>query len=210
MKTFHKIELALLEKQHRTNLINALSGIRPANLIGTISETKVSNLAIFNSVMHIGADPALMGFIMRPTHVNRDTFKNIETTLEFTINHVHIDCIAAAHQTSARYEESEFEACGFTPEYSNAIKAPYVAESIIQIGLSLAEIIPINSNQTKLIVGEVQEIRIKNEACLEQDLRINLTTANSSGVNGLDTYYALEKKATFKYAKPNEKPEQIF
>ncbi len=209
MKTFQKEALAALEKQYRTNLINALAGIRPANLIGSISKNNTTNLAIFNSVMHIGADPALMGFIMRPTHVNRDTFINIETTQEFTINHVHATTIAAAHQTSARYLVSEFEACGFTPEYSTLIKAPYVAESVIQIGLKLAEIIPIQSNQTKLIIGEVQEIRIKNEDCITSSYGINLSIANSIGVNGLDNYYTLNNEATFKYAKPDQKPQQI-
>ena len=37
-----------LDKNKRTNLINCLSGLRAANLIGTINNIGVSNLSIFN------------------------------------------------------------------------------------------------------------------------------------------------------------------
>jgi len=209
MNIFNQSDIRSLDKQSRTNLINALAGIRPANLIGSISENKITNLAIFNSVMHIGADPALMGFIMRPTTVKRDTYENIINTKEFSINHVNSDIVAAAHQTSARFEISEFEACGLSPEYGSIIKAPYVKEASIQIGLKLAEIIPIQSNDTKIIIGEILEIRIKDESCLETDFNLNLEAAKSIGVNGLDSYYTLQKVAKFKYAKPNLAPEII-
>lgn len=209
MKTFNQSEIAALAKQERTNLINALAGIRPANLIGTVSANNQTNVAIFNSVMHIGADPALMGFIMRPTSVTRDTYENIVATKEFTLNHVPFNAIEAAHQTSARYSISEFEACGFTPEYSNLMKAPYVGESIIQIGLKLADMIPIALNQTLLVIGEIVEIRIKNEACLEADFHLDLTLGNSIGVNGLDSYYSLHKEMKLSYAKPNLKPTKL-
>ena len=208
MKIFNQSDIRSLEKQARTNLINALAGIRPANLIGTISENNITNVAIFNSVMHIGADPALMGLIMRPTSVKRDTYENIVSTKEFTVNHVKLDFVSSAHHTSARFEGSEFDACSLHPEYSQ-MKAPYVQEALIQIGLKLAEIIPIELNQTKLIIGEIQEIRIKDETCIEPDFHLNLALANSIGVNGLDTYYSLKKELKFKYAKPNLAPEMI-
>jgi flavin reductase (DIM6/NTAB) family NADH-FMN oxidoreductase RutF len=150
-----------------------------------------------------------MGFIMRPTTVKRDTYENIISTKEFSINHVNSDIVAAAHQTSARFEISEFEACKLNPEYSSIVKAPYVQEASIQIGLKLAEIIPIQSNDTKLIIGEILEIRIKDANCLETDFSLNLEASQSIGVNGLDTYYSLQKVAKFKYAKPNLAPEII-
>jgi flavin reductase (DIM6/NTAB) family NADH-FMN oxidoreductase RutF len=209
MRIFDQSNLRSLEKQARTNLINALAGIRPANLIGTIAEDQTTNLAIFNSVMHIGADPALMGFIMRPTTVKRDTYENIVSTQEFSINHVNIGIVSSAHHTSARFEISEFEACRLSPEYGTCIKAPYVQEASIQIGLKLAEIIPIELNQTKLIIGEIHEIRIKDETCLEPDFNLNLELAKSIGVNGLDSYYSIQKLAKYKYAKPNLPPEII-
>ncbi len=42
-----------------------MTGIKPANLIGTISKNQVSSLAIFSSVVHLGSNPALLGFVLR-------------------------------------------------------------------------------------------------------------------------------------------------
>ena len=47
------------DRLRRLNLINSVTGIKPANLIGTISEAGVPNLAIFSSVFHLGTNPAL-------------------------------------------------------------------------------------------------------------------------------------------------------
>ena len=58
--------LVELNRIDRLNLINSLSGIKPANLIGTINEDGTENLAIFSSVVHLGSNPALFGFVLRP------------------------------------------------------------------------------------------------------------------------------------------------
>ena len=125
------------EKLYRAAFINSLSGFKSANLIGTISSEGKTNLAIFSSVIHVGANPPLMGFLMRPVSVERHTYNNIKETGHFTINHINKEIFKQAHQTSASYEKdiSEFDACGLTPEYTETIKAPYVKESKIKIGL---------------------------------------------------------------------------
>ena len=55
-----------MQKVERLNLINSLSGVKPANLIGTKDQNGNENLAIFSSVVHLGSNPALLGFILRP------------------------------------------------------------------------------------------------------------------------------------------------
>ena len=55
-----------LEKKYRLNLINSITGIKPANLIGTRSQDGIDNVAIFSSVVHLGSNPAQLGFVMRP------------------------------------------------------------------------------------------------------------------------------------------------
>ena len=45
-----KKEIEKSERKWRLNLINSVSGIKPANLIGTKSEDGIDNLAIFSSV----------------------------------------------------------------------------------------------------------------------------------------------------------------
>lgn len=191
-----------MEKQFRTNLINSLPGVRGANLIGTVNENGETNLAIFNSVMHIGAHPPYMGLIMRPVSVPRGTYNNIKQTGVFTINHVHEGMIKQAHQTSARYETSEFAATGLTAWYSQQHKAPYVAESVVKIGLRFVEEHHIACNQTILLVGEVQEIILSDEYLSETGI-LQLNQTKSVGVNGLETYYGLEKLVELPYAKPD-------
>lgn len=66
----------------RLNLINSITGIKPANLIETVSEEGISNLAIFSSVVHLGSRPALLGFVSRPSgEIRRHTHENIAVYL---------------------------------------------------------------------------------------------------------------------------------
>lgn len=51
-------QIGNLEDRKRVSLINSLSGFKSLNLIGTINNNQgQTNLAIFNSVVHIGANP---------------------------------------------------------------------------------------------------------------------------------------------------------
>lgn len=200
-KVYTYDDILAMEKQYRTNFVNALPGIRNASLIGTINNKGETNLAIFNSVMHIGAHPPFMGFMMRPVSVPRGTYANIKETGHFTINHVHDTIFRQAHQTSARYTTSEFEATGLTPEFSAGISAPYVKESRVKIGLQYEEELPVKCNGTILIVGRVQEVII-DEGYLSDDGVLQLNLTGSMGVNGLETYYKVNKIDTLPYAKP--------
>lgn len=204
-KIFLSSDLKILEKSFRTNLINCLSGFQSANLIGTKNKLGQTNLAIFNSVMHIGADPALMGFIARPS-AELHTFNNILDTNEFTINAVPIEFFKESHQTSARFDKgvSEFEACGLTPEYSENCSAPYVKECKIKIGLKLAENYTIKSNGCHLVIGEIMEISIQEDLLL-RDGYIDHNNANGLAVLGLDGYHTTQFLERLEYAKVIEK-----
>ena len=198
------------EKLYRTNLINTLPGFKSANLIGTISPEGKTNLAIFSSVIHVGANPPLMGFLMRPVSVERDTYKNIIETGHFTINHINKEIFKNAHQTSARYDKdtSEFDACKLTAEYTKSFPAPYVKESKIKIGLRFIEEQKINSNDTIFIVGEIVEIIIPEEAVLSDGF-IDLEKANTIVISGLDSYRKTKKIIRLSYAKPGIQLREI-
>ncbi|MCX5663448.1 MAG: flavin reductase, partial [Planctomycetota bacterium] len=92
MQHFDRAGILQMERNFRVNLVNSLSGYKPANLIGTLGSDGVENLAIFSSVVHLGSDPALLGFIQRPIGEQSHTYKNIIASGFFTINHV-----SAAH-----------------------------------------------------------------------------------------------------------------
>jgi flavin reductase (DIM6/NTAB) family NADH-FMN oxidoreductase RutF len=111
MNTLHlkTDDLTAMARVYRANLINSISGYKPAMLIGTKNADGMLNLAIFSSIVHLGADPALIGFIQRPVGVSGDTFRNIMETKQYTINHVHKEIVEKSHYTSAKTETSEFD-----------------------------------------------------------------------------------------------------
>ena len=63
---YNQNELNNLNRKTRLILINSLSGIKSANLVGTISDSGIFNLAIISSVVHLSSSPATIGFILRP------------------------------------------------------------------------------------------------------------------------------------------------
>jgi flavin reductase (DIM6/NTAB) family NADH-FMN oxidoreductase RutF len=198
-----------MERIRRLNIINSISGIKPANLIGTVSNTGEANLAIFSSVVHLGSSPALLGFVSRPEdEVRRDTFENIAENGFYTINHIHEPFVRQAHYTSAKFEkeESEFEKCGFTEEYLLDFKAPFVKESNLKIGLKFLQSIPIEVNGTTLIIGAIEHL-ILPDAAISEEGYIDLSSMNSVGISGLNSYYKFEKIGEFPYARKSELPE---
>jgi len=198
------------EKLYRAAFVNSLSRFKCANLIGTISLKGKINLAIFSSVIHVGANPPLMGFLMRPVSVERHTYTNIKEINHFTINHINKEIFKQAHQTSARYERniSEFEACQLTPEYTETIEAPYVKESKIKVGLKFLEEQEIKSNGTMFIIGEIQEIILPDDATLT-DGYVDIEKAGTIAISGLDSYHETKRISRLSYAKPGIKPKEI-
>ncbi len=191
-RVFSLADIQQMDKDFRTQLINGLSGYKSANLVGTRSAEGLSNLAIFSSVVHLGADPALMGMIARPFSptTRRHTVENILSTGFYTLNQVGADFFAKAHQTSARYAEeaSEFAAVGLREEYLGDFPAPFVGESLLKIGLKLEEIVPLAINGTQLIIGSVQYLSLPSLALLSSG-HIELEALNAVAIGGLDTYY---------------------
>lgn len=205
----NKKDLQDLGSTKRLNIINSISGIKPANLIGSVSKEKNTNLAIFSSVVHLGSNPGLIGFIVRPTgEIPRNTYDNILQNGYFTINHIDERFIKNAHYTSAKFETniSEFDVCNLTEEYLYDFKAPFVKESSIKIGLKHVESIPIKINGTIMVIGEVEHIIVPDEAINSKGY-IDLSEANVTGISGLNSYYKLEKITSFPYARVSEIPD---
>ena len=209
-KSFDKKDIENLDKRFRTAFINSLSGFKSLALIGTKDKNDQTNLAVFNSLIHIGANPALVGFISRPGVVERQTLENIIETRFYTINHVTEDFYRQAHQTSARYprEVSEFDATGLTIEYKNDFFAPFVAESHVQIEVEFKEQVDLTINNTVLIIGEIQAVYFPAD-CLFEDGALDLEKAGSLASLGLDGYHKTQRLARLSYAKPGRMPEDL-
>ena len=203
MKHITDKELDQMEQRFRASFINSITGFKSVVLIGTKNKVNQENLAIFNSIVHLGSSPALIGMIIRPDSVERHTLENIEETGFYTINHILESFVEQAHHTSARYPRniSEFEASGLTPLYRDDFFAPYVKESNVQIGMEFKTKINIPINNTLMVIGQIKSISLPEKAISTDgyiDLEITKTITNS----GLDSYHRTERIARLPYAKP--------
>lgn len=207
---FTQRDILEFEPRYRTTFINSLGGFKTPVLIGTCDNQCQANLAIFNSLIHIGASPPLVGFIVRPDSVERHTLNNIIETKTFTINHITESFYKKAHQTSARYAkgENEFKEVGLTEEYIDSISAPFVKESSIKIGLKFIEKIDIQINGTIMVIGEILHLTLPSEI-IDSDGYLNLTKAGTISSSGLDSYHTTNPIARLSYAKPNQELKEI-
>jgi flavin reductase (DIM6/NTAB) family NADH-FMN oxidoreductase RutF len=201
--TLSNAQIMDMEQRKRAQLINSISGFRSVALIGTIHTEGQTNLAIFNSIVHIGSNPPLLGFIMRPDSVERHTLSNIMETGCYTINHINSSMYEKAHQTSARYPKnvSEFDAAQLTPQFKDGFMAPFVKESHIQIGMEFKERIEISINQTSMIIGEIKFVHYPAN-CLLEDGFIDIEKAGTITSAGLDSYHTTQLLQRLQYAKP--------
>jgi len=194
-----------LNKIFKINLINSCSGFKSANLLGSLSEEGVSNVAVFSSVTHLGSNPPTLGFILRPTTVPRDTYKNIKDSGSFTINHIYEAIIEDAHHTSAKYpkEVSEFDVTNLEEEFKGQFKAPFVKGAPVQMSMKFIEEVYVPSNDVMLIVSQIEELYIDDEL-LQADGLINLSKGNIATINGLDTYAVPKFNKQLSYQRPKK------
>ncbi len=196
--------IAAMEKQNRVHFVNSLGGFKSVSLVGTVDNGGNTNLAVFSSVIHIGANPPLIALIFRPSPPERNTLSNLLETGFYTLNNINESIYQKAHQTSARYEKgiSEFDATGLTPEYKNDFKAPFVKESLVQIGMIFREKIDIAINNTIMVIGEIVNVYFP-ENCLSKDGFLDIEKANTITCSGLDSYHTTQRLDRLSYAKPD-------
>jgi flavin reductase (DIM6/NTAB) family NADH-FMN oxidoreductase RutF len=207
MLFYSQSEIQSLERFYRANLINSLTGFKSVSLLGTVDKNGQTNLGVFSSIVHMGSDPALVGYINRPRKAAPHTLANIESTGFYTINHILPWFLEKAHQASAKYPDgvSEFEEVGLTAQYINNFPAPFVGESLVRYGLTLQEIVPIKINDTFLVIGKIHTIQLTN-GLLMPDGFIDLHKAETVCSNGIDSYYTTKPLGRLHYAKPGQPP----
>ncbi len=205
MAEFSLNDINQMHHLYRINLINSCSGYKSANLIGTKDTDGISNVAVFSSLTHMGSNPGLLGFFLRPTTVIRDTYDNIKTSGRYTVNHVYDDIIEDAHHTSAKYNSdvSEFDVTQLHEEYKDEFFAPFVKHSPIQMAMKFVEEYDIKANNTILLVGKIEKLYVP-DSLIEKDGFINLSKAKVATINGLDGYAIPELKTRLEYQRPKK------
>ncbi|HOY94209.1 MAG TPA: flavin reductase [Catalimonadaceae bacterium] len=201
-------DLNEMERFYRANLINSVTGYKSLHLVGTQNKEGISNLAVFSQVIHLGADPALIGILFRPRIPGMNTLENIQQTGYFTLNHILPEISQQAHWTSAKWSSSEFGEVGLTEEYKYGFPAPFVKESVVKIGLRLVGEYPVSVNNTCLIAGAVEYLEFPDEA-IKKDGFVDLLQTRTVAGFGLDGYFDGERYDRYSYAKPGMMPEII-
>ena len=211
MKAISKEAIARMEKVPRLNLVNSCTGYKSTNLIATKSIDGQSNVAIFSSVTHLGSEPPLIGFIMRPTTVPRDTYKNIKETGYFSVNHVKVDMIEDAHHTSANYDLgiSEFDKTNLEEEYKTDIEIPFVKGSPVQLYCKYVNEYYIKENDTIHIVASIEELFF-DEELQHEDGWLQIDKGNVIALNGLDGYCLPKLVDRFQYARKDQPTQSFF
>ncbi len=211
MKHYSNSDIKNLDKLFRLNLINSCTGYKSANLLATKSQNGQTNVAVFNSVHHIGSNPAMLGFILRPTTVPRNTFENIKETGVFTVNHIHKNMIEQAHQTAAKYDNniSEFNQTGLEEEYLDDFFAPYVKQSSVKMGCRYLNEYHITENDTILVVAAIEHLYFE-EGIQTPDGWLRLDDADTVAINGLDGYALPALLDRFHYARPGKEIKSFF
>ena len=210
MRNFTKEDINEMDKIRRLNLINSCTGYKSANLIATKSKDGISNVAIFSSITHIGSNPPMISFITRPLSVKRDTYTNIKEIGFFTVNHITENMVAAAHHTSANYDESisEFDKTNLIEEYKESILIPFVKESPVQLYCKYLNEYHIKENDTIHIIASIENLFFEEEL-LHKDNWLQLDKANVIAINGLDGYALPKLIDRLEYARPNIKERSI-
>lgn len=208
--SYDRHDIDRMDKRYRAQFINSLAGFKSANLVGTVDAEGHTNLAIVSSVIHLGANPPLMGMMTRPRTVERHSVENLLSSGYYTLNHVSAEMIRPAHQTSARYprHESEFEHTGLTPEYKGDFPAPFVRESRLSIGLTLRERKHLEINNTDFIIGEIMTVHLQ-EDMVRADGYVDIEALESVTISGLDSYHRTSRLERLAYAKPDLPPRKL-
>ena len=105
MVHFSKEKINNLDKIYRLNLINSCTGYKSANLLGSVDSEGNTNLAVFSSITHLGSNPAMIGFVLRPRTVPRNTYNNMFKLKYFTVNHINVHDIKDAHHTQQNIQK---------------------------------------------------------------------------------------------------------
>lgn len=198
-------EIQKMDRIERLNLINSCTGYKSANLIASINNDGHTNVAVFSSITHLGSDPALIGFILRPATVPRHTYKNIKEYGYFSVNHISADQISDAHHTSANYPEhvSEFDQTNLEAVYHGGCPVPFVKGSPVKLLCKYLNEYLIEENGCIHVIASIEAV-FYEEALLGPDYWLQLDKGKVVTINGLDGYALPQLLARYTYAKPKQ------
>ena len=141
---------------------------RPIAFVSTVSAAGAPNLAPFSYFNAVSSDPPLVAIAISDRADDpKDTLRNIRETREFVVNVVSEPLLDAMVSTSGEWPRatSEFGPSGLTQAPSERVRAPYVAESPLQLECTLYREVQLGNSF--LVVGEVILARVRDDLLVD-------------------------------------------
>lgn len=184
---------------------NAIVGPRPIGWISTRAADGTLNLAPYSFFNAFNYTPPLIGFSSIGW---KDTVRNIEQTGEFVWNLSTRPLAEAMNQSCAAVppEVDEFTLAGVTPEASQQVAVPRVAESPVAFECRLTQMIRLHSADgaaldTWLTLGEVVMVHIDRHLLVDGIYDTAAAQPILRGGGPAD-YFALGPESRFRMFRP--------
>lgn len=164
------IDPAALERRERSLLINGLIAPRPIAWVSTIGPDGTRNLAPFSFFGAFSFDPPTVGIGPGSRRgVNKDTLHNVKASGELVINMVSRDLAEVVNACSGEWgpEVDEWEVSGVTPEESDTVAPPRVAEAPAALECRVHQVLELGDAtrpSNNLVVAWVTRIHVREDA----------------------------------------------
>lgn len=138
---------------------------RPIAWVTTLAPNGGINLAPFSHFVFLSPQPPMIGIsVGKKGEIYKDTGRNILANEEFVVNIADIDHVEAVHHSAVEYppDVSEVDELGIATEASRYVSPPRVSSAPISLECRLTHCIAFGVRQTRLMVGEVVNIVIRN------------------------------------------------
>jgi flavin reductase (DIM6/NTAB) family NADH-FMN oxidoreductase RutF len=169
-------DLGALAPAQRYKLLVGLVVPRPIALVSTRSPEGMLNAAPFSFFNVLGDEPpiVIVSIEDRPDGRVKDSARNIAATGEFVVNLVDETIAERMHGCSLDYppEVSEFDAVGFTPAESRAVKPPRIAEAPVALECVLHQTIEIETRH--LMIGRIKWLHVRDGLVDPDTLRVHI------------------------------------
>lgn len=183
---FVSLNPADCESRQVYKLMTGIIVPRPVALVSTVGRNGAANLAPFSFFTGVGSNPPTMLFcpaVRRQASpgldgqpdIRKDTLRNVEETGEFVVNVVSAEIAAAANASSAEVppDVDEFVLSGLTPQASDVVRPPRVAESPAQMECKLLQVIYTSREPGGgvIVLGEIVRFHVRRT--LVKDFRVD-------------------------------------
>lgn len=182
-------------RELKHNPLNAIVVPRPIGWISSIDQNDNINLAPYSFFNAVAYHPPQVMFASTSAHAQgglKDTIKNVHAIGEFTVNLATWELREQMNASAvpAPSHIDEFEYAGLTPEPSQLVKPPRVAESPIHLECTYTQTVNLPTDNpaspNTVIFGQVIGIHIRDDAIV--DGKIDVTSLQPIGRLGYLDY----------------------